>query len=193
MAPSGNLYLCHYNRVDSRFCINETSQISEHYSVQMKAVMKQTRLVMFGQMYISMIEYQNMIGTQHLARKGCARAVLRPELLSWTYSIQNHFQEFGKFSKLHRKLTFFWKIRFLGRYLRLFLSIIKKWTTSFSKLSKQISGINIFLDGFIPTENLRFREESLVFKVSENASEEEIKRMSRYDYPHMKKTMGNFQ
>ena len=67
------------------------------------------------------------------------------------------------------------------------------WTASFSKLSKQISGINIFLDGFIPTENLRFREESLVFKVSENASEEEIKRMSRYDYPHMKKTMGNFQ
>ena len=25
-------------------------------------------------------------------------------------------------------------------------------------------GINVFLDGFIPTENLRFREEALVFK-----------------------------
>jgi len=54
-------------------------------------------------------------------------------------------------------------------------------------------GINIFLDGFVPTENLRFREESLVFKVSENATEEEIKRMTRYDYPQMKKTMGSFQ
>ncbi len=54
-------------------------------------------------------------------------------------------------------------------------------------------GINIFLDGFVPTENLRFREESLVFKVSENATEEEIKRMTRYDYPKMTKTMGSFQ
>merc|ERR1712088_462277 len=53
-------------------------------------------------------------------------------------------------------------------------------------------GINIFLEGFIPTENLRFREDSLVFKVSENATEEEIKRMRRYDYPAMKKTMGSF-
>ena len=44
----------------------------------------------------------------------------------------------------------------------------------------------------MPTENLRFREESLVFKVSENATEEEIKRMRRYDYPHMTKTMGSF-
>lgn len=26
-------------------------------------------------------------------------------------------------------------------------------------------GINIFLAGFVPTENLRFREESLTFKV----------------------------
>ena len=54
-------------------------------------------------------------------------------------------------------------------------------------------GINIFLDGFVPTENLRFRDESLVFKVSEQASEEEIKRMTRYDYPLMSKTMGSFQ
>ena len=40
-------------------------------------------------------------------------------------------------------------------------------------------GINIFLDGFVPTENLRFREDSLVFKVSENATEEDVKRMNR--------------
>jgi len=54
-------------------------------------------------------------------------------------------------------------------------------------------GINIFLDGFVPTENLRFRETSLVFKVSETASEEEIKRMRSYEYPHMEKRLGEFE
>ncbi|KAF8771219.1 ATP-binding cassette sub-family E member 1-like [Argiope bruennichi] len=54
-------------------------------------------------------------------------------------------------------------------------------------------GINIFLDGFVPTENLRFRDVSLVFKVSETASEEEIKRMCRYEYPKMYKTLGSFK
>ncbi|KAJ8297673.1 hypothetical protein KUTeg_024204 [Tegillarca granosa] len=53
-------------------------------------------------------------------------------------------------------------------------------------------GINIFLDGFVPTENLRFREASLTFKVAETALEEEIKRMCRYEYPDMKKKLGNF-
>ncbi|KAJ6219753.1 hypothetical protein RDWZM_005565 [Blomia tropicalis] len=52
-------------------------------------------------------------------------------------------------------------------------------------------GINIFLDGFVPTENLRFREASLVFKVAETASDEEIKRMCRYEYPKMVKRMGD--
>ncbi|KAG9347105.1 hypothetical protein JZ751_006032 [Albula glossodonta] len=54
-------------------------------------------------------------------------------------------------------------------------------------------GINIFLDGYVPTENLRFRETSLVFKVAETANEEEIKKMCRYQYPHMKKAMGDFE
>lgn len=54
-------------------------------------------------------------------------------------------------------------------------------------------GINIFLDGFIPTENLRFRDESLVFKVSETASEEEVKRMTSYTYPGMSKTLSTFK
>jgi len=54
-------------------------------------------------------------------------------------------------------------------------------------------GINIFLDGFVPTENLRFREESLIFKVSENASEEDVKRMNSYKYPTMAKTLGTFK
>jgi len=53
-------------------------------------------------------------------------------------------------------------------------------------------GINIFLDGFVPTENLRFREESLTFKVSENAEEDEVKKMRRYSYPNMEKTLKSF-
>ncbi|CAB3233389.1 unnamed protein product [Arctia plantaginis] len=53
-------------------------------------------------------------------------------------------------------------------------------------------GINIFLDGFVPTENMRFRTESLVFKVAESANEEEIKRMNHYEYPEMSKKMGDF-
>jgi len=53
-------------------------------------------------------------------------------------------------------------------------------------------GINIFLDGFIPTENLRFREESLKFKIVETATEEEIRRHCRYNYPAMTKTLGTF-
>ena len=54
------------------------------------------------------------------------------------------------------------------------------------------SGINIFLDGYVPTENLRFRETSLVFKVAETASEEEVKKMCRYQYQNMKKALGEF-
>ncbi|XP_056418847.1 ATP-binding cassette sub-family E member 1 [Hyla sarda] len=54
-------------------------------------------------------------------------------------------------------------------------------------------GINIFLDGYVPTENLRFRDVSLVFKVAETANEEEIKKMCMYKYPSMRKQMGEFQ
>ena len=54
-------------------------------------------------------------------------------------------------------------------------------------------GINIFLDGFVPTENLRFREDSLIFKVAESATEEEIRRMNHYEYPYMMKTLGTFK
>lgn len=54
-------------------------------------------------------------------------------------------------------------------------------------------GINIFLDGFVPTENLRFREESLVFRVAESATEEEVKRMNHYEYPSMSKVLGSFK
>lgn len=54
-------------------------------------------------------------------------------------------------------------------------------------------GINIFLDGFIPTENLRFREDSLSFKMVETAEELIIDKTRRYSYPSMTKTLGGFK
>jgi len=56
-------------------------------------------------------------------------------------------------------------------------------------------GINIFLAGFVPTENLRFRDFSLSFKVSESSdTEEELsKKLSLYQYPELTKTLGSFQ
>lgn len=56
-------------------------------------------------------------------------------------------------------------------------------------------GINIFLAGFVPTENLRFRDEALTFKVAETAEERDGGdcKFLRYKYPSMTKTQGNFK
>jgi ATP-binding cassette subfamily E protein 1 len=54
-------------------------------------------------------------------------------------------------------------------------------------------GINIFLDGKVPTENLRFREESLTFKISEQADETAVDKNRQYKYPTMKKVLGDFK
>ncbi|KAI5808832.1 P-loop containing nucleoside triphosphate hydrolase protein [Peziza echinospora] len=53
-------------------------------------------------------------------------------------------------------------------------------------------GINIFLDGHIPTENLRFREESLQFRIAEAGDEFLMDRSREFKYPAMKKTLGGF-
>ncbi|XP_024318095.1 ABC transporter E family member 2 isoform X2 [Brachypodium distachyon] len=55
-------------------------------------------------------------------------------------------------------------------------------------------GINIFLNGFIPTENLRFREEKLTFRVTESTKEIiEGQNYQCYKYPTMKKTRRGFK
>ncbi|CAI5950968.1 unnamed protein product, partial [Closterium sp. NIES-65] len=56
-------------------------------------------------------------------------------------------------------------------------------------------GINIFLAGFVPTENLRFRDESLTFRVAETPVDnpEEAKTYTRYKYPRMVKKQGGFK
>ncbi|KAF2108546.1 hemin import ATP-binding protein hmuV [Lophiotrema nucula] len=53
-------------------------------------------------------------------------------------------------------------------------------------------GINIFLDGNIPTENLRFREESLQFRIGEAGEEFMVDKSRGYGYPKMQKTLGGF-
>ena len=53
-------------------------------------------------------------------------------------------------------------------------------------------GINIFLDGHIPTENLRFREESLQFRIGEAGEEFLLDKSRGYSYPSMEKTLGDF-
>lgn len=53
-------------------------------------------------------------------------------------------------------------------------------------------GINIFLEGYIPAENMRFRDDSLTFKIAETAEDEVVERSGAVRYPAMKKTQGNF-
>jgi len=57
-------------------------------------------------------------------------------------------------------------------------------------------GINIFLAGFIPTENLRFRQTELNFKVAESVqelAEGGATRAATTNYPDMSKTQGDFK
>ena len=53
-------------------------------------------------------------------------------------------------------------------------------------------GINVFLDGFVPTENLRFREESLTFRLMdpEQEAKKRVKKHDRFQYGEMRKTMS---
>ncbi|CAN1779714.1 ABC transporter E family member 2 [Linum perenne] len=54
-------------------------------------------------------------------------------------------------------------------------------------------GINIFLAGFVPTENLRFRDESLTFRVILLLFFFKVETYARYKYPAMSKTQGGFR
>lgn len=53
-------------------------------------------------------------------------------------------------------------------------------------------GINIFLAGFVPTENLRFREHEMTFKVQDAGLEEVGRKHFNYEYPKMSVTQGAF-
>ncbi|KAI0226104.1 Fe-S cluster-binding ribosome biosynthesis protein [Massospora cicadina] len=53
-------------------------------------------------------------------------------------------------------------------------------------------GINVFLDGMVPTENLRFRDESLTFRMIEASDALDLEKNRMYSYPAMRKKMGDF-
>ena len=55
-------------------------------------------------------------------------------------------------------------------------------------------GINIFLSGFIPNENMRFRENSISFAdKKEFCKEINLKKQSQFSYPEIKKTFTSFK
>lgn len=45
----------------------------------------------------------------------------------------------------------------------------------------------------IPTENLRFRDESLTFRISETVDDVLVAKTQSYSYPNMVKTLGGFK
>lgn len=54
-------------------------------------------------------------------------------------------------------------------------------------------GINIFLDGHIPSENLRFRNESLQFRLADASDYMMVEQSNSFTYPDMVKTQGDFK
>ncbi|KAL1538387.1 ABC transporter E member 2 [Salvia divinorum] len=54
-------------------------------------------------------------------------------------------------------------------------------------------GIDIFLAGFLPTENLRFRDEPLKLAETPQENAEEIETRASHKYPTMTMTRGNFR
>jgi len=80
-------------------------------------------------------------------------------------------------------------------YLSDFICVLYGKPAAYGVVSMPASvreGINIFLDGHIPTENLRFREESLQFRIGEAGEEFTVDKSRGYSYPTMEKTLGEF-
>eukprot|EP00644_Phytophthora_capsici_P003570 jgi/Phyca11/535097/estExt2_fgenesh1_pg.C_PHYCAscaffold_310096 len=79
-------------------------------------------------------------------------------------------------------------------YLSDFICVLYGTPSAYGVVTMPFSvreGINIFLAGFVPTENLRFRTEELTFKVSQNADELGTGEgdANSFNYPAMTKTM----
>ena len=81
-------------------------------------------------------------------------------------------------------------------YLSDFICVLYGMPSAYGVVTLPFScreGINIFLDGRIPTENLRFRDESLHFKIAEAVEDIDTEKNRRYIYPAMVKTQGDFK
>ncbi len=80
-------------------------------------------------------------------------------------------------------------------YLSDFICVLYGMPSAYGVVTLPFSvreGINVFLDGKIPTENLRFRDESLTFRLAETADDTANDKFRKYEYPDMSKTMGDF-
>ena len=80
-------------------------------------------------------------------------------------------------------------------YLSDFICVLYGMPSAYGVVTLPFSvreGINVFLDGKIPTENLRFRDESLTFRLAETADDAANDKFRKYEYPEMSKTMGDF-
>ncbi|GLD99698.1 hypothetical protein PINS_up008424 [Pythium insidiosum] len=80
-------------------------------------------------------------------------------------------------------------------YLSDFICVLYGTPSAYGVVTMPFSvreGINIFLAGFVPTENLRFREEELTFKVAQTADEftaNDGVAANTFQYPAMTKTL----
>ncbi|KAJ3116926.1 Fe-S cluster-binding ribosome biosynthesis protein [Phlyctochytrium bullatum] len=81
-------------------------------------------------------------------------------------------------------------------YLSDFICVLYGMPSAYGVVTLPFSvreGINIFLDGMVPTENLRFRDESLTFRLAETADELIADKVRRFKYPKMTKDLGSFK
>jgi ATP-binding cassette, sub-family E, member 1 len=80
-------------------------------------------------------------------------------------------------------------------YLSDFICVLYGQPSAYGVVTMPFSvreGINIFLAGFVPTENLRFRQEELTFKVAQTADEyasNDGVAANTFNYPAMTKTL----
>jgi ATP-binding cassette subfamily E protein 1 len=81
-------------------------------------------------------------------------------------------------------------------YLSDFICCLYGYASAYGVVTMPFSvreGINVFLAGYVPTENLRFRDDELTFKVSDNLENMELDQSATYKYPDMIKELGTFR
>ena len=81
-------------------------------------------------------------------------------------------------------------------YMSDFISVLYGTPGAFGVITAPFTvreGINHFLKGMIPTENMRFRKDELIFRISDDADQAHIENETKqFVYPHMKLTLGDF-
>jgi len=81
-------------------------------------------------------------------------------------------------------------------YMSDFISVLYGQPGAFGVISAPFTvreGINIFLEGYLPTENMRFREEALVFRITDDSDPVLEGEHRHYKYPNMSLKLGSFE